>query len=216
MKSIAIKGSKRENVGKKYTKALRDAEKVPCVLYGGSEKVIHFSAMEKNFNNLVYTSDVHTVKLDIDGKKVNAVLQDIQFHPVTDSILHMDFYQFDDDNPIKMTLPIHSIGVPAGVKNGGVLRFNMRRIDVEGLVSELPDYIEIDVSKLGIGDNLYTTAASGDGYEVLHDEDDTICQVIAARDVEALEPELEEEEVPSDVGEDEEGSEEDENTKEEE
>src|SRR5699024_10370073 len=127
MKSIAIKGSKRESVGKSASKALRDAGKVPCVLYGGSEGVIHFSAPEVDFNNLVYTADVHRVKLDVDGKKVNAILQDIQFHPVTDAILHMDFYQFDDETPIKMTLPVHAEGVPVGVKSGGVLQFIRRR-----------------------------------------------------------------------------------------
>src|SRR5699024_1566673 len=162
MKSITIKGSKRENVGRRASKALRDAEKVPCVLYGGKDKVIHFSAPEVSFNNLVYTSDVHTVKLLIDDKKVNAVLQDIQFHPVTDAILHMDFYQFDDEEPIKMTLPIQSTGIPKGVKDGCILQFNMRRIDLEGLVQDLPDSIEVDVSDLGIGDNLYTTVAQSD------------------------------------------------------
>ncbi len=204
MKSIAINGSKRESVGKKASRALRDAGKVPCVLYGGSE-IVHFSAEEVDFNNLVYTSDVHTVKLDIDGKKANAVLQDIQFHPVTDAILHMDFYQFDDENPIKMTLPVHATGVPIGVKNGGVLRFNMRRMELEGMVNDLPDYIEVDVSELAIGDKLYTTAVASDKYEILHDEDDTICQVIASRDLEALEPELDEEEVPVEGEEGEEG-----------
>lgn len=208
MKSIAIKGSKRENVGKRATRKLRDAEKVPCVLYGGQAGVIHFSALEKDFNNLVYTSDVHTVKLDLGGQKVNAVLQDIQFHPVTDAILHMDFYQFDDEHPISMTLPVQSAGVAAGVKTGGVLQFNMRRVDLEGMVQDLPDFIEVDVSDLEIGDKLYTEQIKSDKYEVLHDDDEVICQVVAAVDIEELEPDLEEEEVPSEQGgDDEEGEE---------
>src|SRR5699024_8501386 len=94
------------------------------------------------------------------------------------------------------TLPVHAAGVPIGVKSGGVLRFNMRRMDLRGLVSNLPDYIEVDVSELGIGDKLYTEDVASDKYEILHDADDTICQVIAARDLEALEPDLEEEDVP--------------------
>lgn len=205
MKSITIKGSERESMGKKATKALRDAGKVPCVLYGGRDKPFHFSAPEVAFNNLIYTSDVHRVVIDAEGTKANAVLQDIQFHPVTDAILHLDFYQFDDEEPITMTLPVQTTGVPQGVKDGGVLQFNMRRMDLEGLISDFPDYIEVDISELGIGDKLYTTAAGSDNYEILHDEDDVICQVVASRDLEALEPDLEEEEVPVEGEEEEEG-----------
>lgn len=216
MKSITIKGSERESVGKSATRSLRDAGKVPCVLYGGSENVIHFSANEIDFNPLVYTSDVHTVKLDLGNKTVNAVLQDIQFHPVTEDILHMDFYQFDSDVPISMTIPIHAVGQPAGVKAGGVLLINMRRMDLEGLVDDLPDYIEVDMSDLEIGDNLYVTAAKSDKYEILHDEDEVICMVNAPRDLEALEEDVEPEdaEVPATEQEDEEGEEGEEGTEE--
>lgn len=200
MKSITIKGSKRESVGKKSSKALRDAGKVPCVLYGGQDKVVHFSAKEIDFNPLVYTSDVHTVKLDLNGKTVNAVLQDIQFHPVTDAILHMDFYQFEEDQPINMTIPVHTVGQPAGVKRGGVLQFNLRRMDLRGLISDLPDFIEVDISKLKIGENLYVTAAASDKYEIMHDEDEVICMVNAPRDLAALDEDDDEEtdaEVPA-------------------
>ncbi len=183
MKSIAIKGSKRESVGKKSTRALRNAEMVPCVLYGGSEKVIHFSALEKDFNGLVYTPDVHTVKLNIDGTEVNAVLQDIQFHPVTDAILHMDFYQFNDESPITMTLPVHTTGVAKGTKTGGVLQFNMRRMDIRGLVSKMPDFIEVDITNLGIGDKLHISEITNDDYEILHDDDEAVCLVIAPRNL---------------------------------
>lgn len=198
MKSITIKGSKRESVGKKATRALRDAGRVPCVLYGGSENVVHFSAKEIDFNPLVYTSDVHTVKLDLGTKTVNAVLQDIQFHPVTDAILHMDFYEFDENVPITMTLPVQTVGQPKGVRSGGVLLINLRRMDLRGLVSDLPDFIEVDISKLDIGDNLYVTAAKSDKYEILHDEDEVIAMVNAPRDLAALEEEteVEEDEVP--------------------
>jgi len=199
MKSITIKGSKRESVGKKATRALRDAGRVPCVLYGGSENVVHFSAKEIDFNPLVYTSDVHTVKLDLGTKTVNAVLQDIQFHPVTDAILHMDFYEFDENVPITMTLPVQTVGQPKGVRSGGVLLINLRRMDLRGLVSDLPDFIEVDISKLDIGDNLYVTAAKSDKYEILHDEDEVIAMVNAPRDLAALEEEteVEEDEVPA-------------------
>ena len=106
MKSITINGSQRESVGKVATKALRNAGMVPCVVYGG-DKPVHFSAPELSFKNLIYTPDVHTVVIVLeDGVKVNAILQDIQFHPVTDRILHMDFYQIYDDKEVMMEIPV--------------------------------------------------------------------------------------------------------------
>lgn len=103
-----------------------------------------------------------------DGVKANAVLQDIQFHPVTDEILHMDFYQFSDDQEITMEIPVHSEGIPKGVKNGGVLRFNLRRMTVRGLASNLPDYIVADVTPLKIGQKLYVTSVASDDFNILH------------------------------------------------
>ncbi|SDZ76929.1 50S ribosomal protein L25/general stress protein Ctc [Psychroflexus halocasei] len=190
MKSIEIKGSKRESVGKKSTKALRNAGEVPCVLYGGEDSVIHFHAPAAAFKNLIYTSDVHTVKLVMnDGVKVNAVLQDIQFHPVTDEILHMDFYQFSDEQEITMEIPVHSEGVPKGVKNGGVLRFNLRRMTVRGLASNLPDYILADVTPLKIGKKLYVTSVASEDYNILHPDNTVICQVRTSRNLVTTEDE---------------------------
>lgn len=183
MKSITINGSKRESVGKKATKALRNAGEVPCVLYGG-EQALHFSAPEVSFNSLIYTPDVHTVVIELeDGKSYNAVLQDIQFHPVTDNILHMDFYEFGEDQEISMEIPVHAEGVPRGVKNGGVLRFNLRRMKVKGLASKLPDYIIADVSPLKIGNKLYVTAVENEDYTILHPDNTVICQVKTSRNI---------------------------------
>ncbi|HET8838682.1 MAG TPA: 50S ribosomal protein L25/general stress protein Ctc [Flavobacteriaceae bacterium] len=198
MKSITINGSKRESVGKKATKALRNAGEVPCVLYGG-EKPLHFSAPEIAFKDLVYTPDVHIVVLEFkDGSKVNAVLQDIQFHPVTDAILHMDFYEFHEDQEITMEIPVHHEGVPRGVKNGGVLRFNRRRLKVKGLADKLPDYILIEVTKLKIGDKFYVTEVKNDDFSVLHPDNTVICQVRTSRNIiEDTEEEEETEEVPT-------------------
>ena len=205
MKSITIKGSQRESVGKKATKALRNAGKVPCVLYGGNE-AFHFSADEIAFKDLIYTPDVHTVKIVLDdGRKTNAILQDIQFHPVTDAILHMDFYEFEEEQEISMEIPVHPEGTPRGVKNGGVLRFNMRRMTLKGLAADLPDYIVAKVTPLKIGDNLYAEDVKSKDYEVLHDDDEMICQVTAARDLELLEDDDEDEE--DEEGEGEEGEE---------
>ena len=124
MKSITIKGSERESVGKVATKALRNAGAVPCVLYGGDQPV-HFSADEKAFKNLVYTPNAHTVVIEVGtGKTFNAVLQDIQVHPVSDKILHLDFYQLFDNKEVTMEVPVRIVGTSPGVLLGGVLRLN--------------------------------------------------------------------------------------------
>ncbi|MGB7786079.1 MAG: 50S ribosomal protein L25/general stress protein Ctc [Salinimicrobium sp.] len=192
MKSITINGSKRESVGKKATKALRNAGQVPCVLYGGDQP-LHFAADEIAFKDLVYTPDVHTVVIELkDGSKYNAVLQDIQFHPVTDAILHIDFYEIFEDKEISMEIPVHTTGVPRGVKNGGVLRFNLRRMRVKGLPGNLPDFIEADVTPLKIGNKLYVTALKSDDYKIMHPDNTVVCQVRTSRNVVALDEEEDE------------------------
>jgi large subunit ribosomal protein L25 len=196
MKSLTINGSKRESVGKKATKALRNAGQVPCVLYGGGEP-LHFAAEEIAFKDLVYTPDVHTVVLELNGDKFNAVLQDIQFHPVTDAILHMDFYQIFDDKEISMEIPVHTKGVARGVKNGGVLRYNLRRLKVKGLPGNLPDFIEADVTSLKIGNKLYVTALASDDYTIQHPDNTVVCQVKTSRNIIA-DTEDDEDEVPAD------------------
>ena len=194
MKSITINGSKRESVGKKATKALRNAGQVPCVLYGTEGEPLHFAAEELAFKDLVYTPDVHTVKIKLkEGKGFDAILQDIQFHPVTDAILHVDFYQIFDDKPITMEIPIHTEGVARGVKNGGVLRYNLRRLKVRGLPGDLPDYIIADVTKLKIGQKLYVTAVESEDYKIQHPDNTVICQVRTSRNLVEIEDEDEDE-----------------------
>ena len=193
MKSITIKGSKRESVGKKATKALRNAGEVPCVIYGG-DNIVHFAAPEVSFNKLIYTPDVHTVVVDLNGNKTNAVLQDIQFHPVTDEILHIDFYEFHEGQEITMEIPVHSEGIPKGVKNGGVLRFNLRRMTVRGLAKNLPDYIVANVTPLKIGQKLYVTAVASEDYKIMHPDNTVICQVRTSRNVSLIGVDEDEEE----------------------
>jgi len=191
MKSITINGSKRESVGKKVTKALRNAGKVPCVVYGGGEP-LHFSADEMAFKGLVYTADVHTVVITLEsGEKIDAVLQDIQFHPVTDAILHMDFYQIFDDKEITMQIPVHTKGTARGVKNGGVLRYNLRRLKVKGLPANLPDFVEANVTPLKIGNKLYVTALASDAFIIQHPDNTVVCQVKTSRNIVADEVEEE-------------------------
>ncbi len=192
MKSLTINASQRESVGKKATKALRNAGQVPCVIYGG-DTIVHFAAPEIAFKNLVYTPDVHTVVIALDnGTKINAILQDIQFHPVTDRILHIDFIRIFDDKPIIIELPFRTVGTSRGVLNGGVLRFNLRRIKVKGLASKLPDVIEGNIKKLKIGNKLYVTDVASDDFTILHPDNTVICMVKTSRV--AIEDEEDEEE----------------------
>ena len=156
MKSITINGSQRESVGKKSTKALRNAGQVPCVIYGG-DKPLHFSAPELAFSKLVYTPNAHTVVIALDnGETYNAIMQDIQFHPVTDRILHIDFYQTFENKEITMEIPVQVVGTSKGVLNGGVLRRPYRKLRVKAIPSKLPDFIEVDITPLKIGDKVKT------------------------------------------------------------
>ena len=182
MKSITIKGSKRESVGKLASKALRNADKVPCVLYG-SEKPLHFSANELDFSKLVYTPNAHTVVIDLDeGKKINAILQDIQFHPVSDKILHVDFYQVFDDKPVTMEIPVIFEGSAPGVLiSGGVLSINKRKLKIRAVPSSLPDFITADISGLELGNKLLIEELKSDNYTILHPDNTVICKVRTSR-----------------------------------
>lgn len=182
MKSITITGSKRESVGKVATKALRNAGKVPCVLYGG-DKALHFSADETAFKNLVYTPNVYTAKIEFEGNKYNAILQDIQFHPVSDKILHIDFYQLFDDKMVTMAIPVQLVGTAPGIIRGGSLRFAMRKLNVRALPKDLPDYIDADISKLDIGDKLYVTEMKSKKFSILNPENTVVAQVRTSRNV---------------------------------
>ena len=182
MKSITINGSKRESVGKVATKALRNAGRVPCVLYGGGESY-HFSAQELDFNKLVYTPNAHTVEIILDDKtKINAILQDIQFHPLTDKILHVDFYQLFEDKEISMNIPVKIEGSAPGVINsGGVLTINKRKLRIKSLPKNLPDSITVDISDLELGNKLYTSELQNDSYSIMHPDNTVVCQVRTSR-----------------------------------
>ncbi|WP_431157296.1 50S ribosomal protein L25/general stress protein Ctc [Winogradskyella poriferorum] len=200
MKSITINGSQRESVGKKSTKALRNAGQVPCVLYGG-DKPLHFSAPELAFSKLVYTPDALTVVIALEsGETYNAIMQDIQFHPVTDRILHVDFYQTFEDKEITMNIPVHIIGTSKGVLNGGVLRRNQRKLRVKALPGNLPDFIEADITPLKIGSKLYITELENDAYTFLHPDNTVVCQVRRSRASMAVEDEDEDEDETTEGG----------------
>ncbi len=181
MKSITINGSQRESVGKLSTKALRNAGQVPCVVYGG-DKSVHFAAKELAFAKLVYTSSAHAVVIALDnGEKINAILQDIQFHPVTDRILHVDFYQIYEDKEVTMSIPVKYEGVAPGILLGGVLRKTNRRLKVKATPANLPDFIVANISKLNIGNKLYVTALENEKYTFSHPDNTVVAQVKMAR-----------------------------------
>ena len=181
MKSITIKGSKRESVGKVSTKAFSHAGTVPCVLYGG-DQALHFSADELSFSKLVYTPNVYTATIELEsGEKLSAILQDIQFHPVTDKILHIDFYELSAGKEVTMDIPLRLIGNSPGVMLGGNLRNPYRTLRVRAIPSKLPDFINADISELNIGDKLTVADLSGGDFAILHPENTVVAQVRVSR-----------------------------------
>jgi len=180
MKSITIKGSERESVGKAATRTARNAGMVPCVLYGGDQPV-HFTAEEIAFKNLVYTPNVHTVVIELPGGTSNAILQDIQFHPVSDKILHIDFYRLQDDKEITMEVPVKVTGTSPGVLGGGVLRVNQRKLKVRALPANLPDFVEANISELEMGNKLYITKLETNNFKLLNPDNTVVAQVRISR-----------------------------------
>jgi large subunit ribosomal protein L25 len=180
MKSITIKGSERESVGKVATKAIRNAGEVPCVIYGGNQPV-HFSADERAFKTLVYTPNAHTVVIELGKNSYNAILQDIQVHPVSDKILHIDFFQLKENKEIMMEVPVKIVGTSPGVLLGGDLRLNQRRLKVKALPKNLPDFVEANISELQMGNKLYVTKLATDNFKLMHPDNTVVCQVKISR-----------------------------------
>ncbi len=150
MQTFEINGTKRVPGGKKATKALRQQELVPCIIYGGEDQIA-FTVPEKDFKNLIYTPNIYIVNITIEGKKYQAILKDIQFHPVSGRILHIDFLEIFDDKPMTIAIPIKIVGNSEGVKAGGKLQLEMRKLNVKALPKDVPDVLEIDITNLGLG-----------------------------------------------------------------
>lgn len=162
---------------------------------------MHFSADELSFKNLVYTPNAHTVVIELeDGSKVNAVMQDIQFHPVTDTILHVDFYQLFDDKPVTMNIPVRLEGNSPGVRNGGRLLFRKRKLVIRALPANLPDMFNVDISKLKIGDNISVETLKSDDFTILHPDSTVVVQVKTARTAVMVEEDEEEMEEGAEEG----------------
>ena len=193
MKTASLSGSLRESVGKKDADALRAASQVPGVLYGGAEQV-QFSVSEIQLNKLVFNPDVFRIELDIDGKKVDCIIQDIQFHPVTDRVTHIDCLEILPGKPIKVALPLRTVGQSIGVMNGGRLELNYRRVPVRGLADQLPECITVDITELKIGDISRVRDLNVDGLDILLSESALLVAVKRTRAAMSAEAAMEDEE----------------------
>ena len=196
MKTFALGASVRET-NKIANRALRNQGKVPCVLYGG-EKQVYFSATENDLNKLVNTPDVYLLNIDIDGESFQAILQDIQFHPLTDRIIHIDFLQVFDDKEVTVNIPVNFIGTPIGVRNGGNLLVRKRAIRTRAIPANLPDAIDINIEELKIGKFLYIGDIRDERYSFLAGDKSVIVGVKTARG--AVEDEEEEDEEGTEEG----------------
>ena len=185
MKSIEVKGTARTIAERssEQARALKEIRKnggVPCVLYGGNE-VVHFTVTNEGLRNLVYTPHIYVVDLNIDGKIVNAIMKDIQFHPVKDSILHVDFYQIDEAKPIVMEVPVQLEGLAEGVRAGGKLALQMRKLKVKALYNAIPERLTIDVTALGLGKTIKVGELHYEGLELINAKEAVVCAVKLTR-----------------------------------
>ena len=180
MKSVEIQGTLRTEVGSKYAQAERKAGNVPCVIYGG-EAPVHFSAPILAFKSLVYTPEAKTATITVDGKTVEAVIQDMQFHPVTDTLMHIDFIQLVEGKPVTMDIPVVLNGQARGVLNGGKLKMVLRTLSVRALPNEMPESIELNITNLRIGKSIRVSDVVPAGYEILNADTAVIVTVKKAR-----------------------------------
>jgi len=203
MKKVEIKAELRESVGKSDSKNLRKQDQIPCVLYGNGEN-IHFHTHENSFKDIVYTPNAYLVTIDVSGKKYEAVLRDIQYHPVSDKILHADFFQVHEKEPVWIRVPVVLEGSSIGVLNGGRLVQKMRKVRIKGLPSVLPDELKIDITDLAIGKSIKIADLNIEGLEFLEPGNAVLVLVKTARAVVLAE---DEEEGEGEEGEGEEGAE---------
>ena len=187
MKSIDLKGTARPTTGKKATRLLRKAGAVPCNLYGeakdenGLPKALSFSATQEALRKLVYTPDIYSVNLNIDGKEYKAIMKELQFHPVSDLLLHVDFYEITEEKPIVMEVPIKLNGLAEGVKAGGKLASSVRKLKVCAPYTSIPEKLNIDVTHLGLGKTIKVSELNFEGLEIITSPNVVVCQVKMTR-----------------------------------
>lgn len=186
MNTVSLSGSLRENVGKKDAKAQRKLGKVPCVIYGGSEQK-HFTLEQMEFKHLIFTPEVSIVKLTLGEKTYECILQDVQYHPVTDEILHADFLELHAKKPVTVALPVELKGTAPGVVKGGKLRLKLRKLRVNGLINLMPEHIVLDISKLDIGRSIKVRDITLSDLNILDPGNQVVVAVVAARGISAEE-----------------------------
>ena len=184
MKSVKLSGSLRTNVGKVDAKAIRLKGLVPCVIYGGTEQ-IHFQADERAFKPVIFTPNAHIVEIDLDGKVYKTVLQEAQYHKVTDKLIHADFLQIVEGKPVTANIPVVLTGQSEGVKKGGKLVLKMRKLKVRGIAADLPDSIEVSISKLDIGNSVSVGDITIEGATLLNAKNVSVVSVTTTRAVAA-------------------------------
>jgi len=180
MKTLELNGSLRKEVGKKASKIVRREDAVPCVLYGGSE-VLHFQVSNSELRKLIYTPDIFLVKLNVGGKKITAILKDAQFHPVKDQVLHVDFLEVFADKPIVIAVPVALHGLAEGVKAGGKLSLEKRKLKVKGLYKNVPEKLDVNIDSLGLGKTIQVGQLSFDKLELLDAKNAVVCAVKLTR-----------------------------------
>lgn len=182
MKTVALKGDLRTELGSKSSRALRNEGKVPCVLYGGNE-LVHFYIYSPDFKNLVYTPNTYQVQLTIEGKKYQAILQDMQFHPVNEAIIHADFLLVDDAKSVTVSIPVKVTGNSPGVRAGGKLIQKIQRLKVKGLIKNIPDSVEVNIDTLDLGQSIKVKHLEVSNIEILDSKDNALVSVKMTRNV---------------------------------
>jgi large subunit ribosomal protein L25 len=182
MKTVALTGELRSDLGTKHSRAMRNEGKVPCVLYGGGDH-IHFYVYSPDFKDLVYTPNTYKVQLTIDGKKYMAILHDMQFHPVNEAILHADFLAVDEKKPVTVSIPVLIEGNSPGVRAGGKLIQKIQRLKVKGLISNIPDSINVNIDQLDLGQSIKVKNIEASKIELLDNKDNAIVTVKMTRNV---------------------------------
>ena len=180
MKTFQLEGTPRTEIGKKAAKAIRKEEMIPAVLYGG-ESTIHFNVTKDAVRKLIYTPEIFIVDLTIGDKKTKAIIKDLQFHPVTDAVLHIDFLEVFDNKPIVMEVPVQLEGLAEGVKAGGKLALQMRKIKVKALYNVIPEKLTVNVSHLGLGKTVKVGELSFEGLELISAKEAVVCAVKLTR-----------------------------------
>lgn len=180
MKVFEIKGTKREKLGTKYAKQIRKEGLVPCVAYC-ADKHIDFTVSQKEINGAIFTPEVFVVKIDLDGQILNTVIKDMQFHPVTDEVMHIDFYIYNDEQEITVKLPVVFEGHAPGVKAGGKLKTAVRKLKVTGKVANLPEKIVVSIAELELEQQIKVHDLKFDNYHISDPQDMLLCRIAATR-----------------------------------